>query len=193
MKMKMLAGFALLMGLHLVAGIAGASTIYYELSGNVSGSIGGNTLTNTFFTFDFVGDTTGVSGTAPIFLNPATSTSIFLSGFGNGAFTSAVVVGVNQSALGIVGFTDPGATNGITFQNAGAVGWDLVSAIGPLTASVPFFVTGTLNTDLGVLIFTDASNLSFTASLSPIPEPSTTVLMGVGLAAIGLLRWRKRR
>ncbi len=187
MKTKALVVLALLIGLNATAS---AATIYYQMTGNLTGSLGGNSFTNSLFTFDFTGDTTGITGTT-VLLNPTTANSFLISGFSTATFSEATDVGVNTT-LGIVGFSDPASTKGITFQNAGFIGWNLATSIGPLTGTTPFFIAGTFNTSLGALVLSDASNLSFTASLNPIPEPAPVALFGMGLAAIGFLKLRKR-
>lgn len=187
MKTKMLLVLVLVFGLSTTAS---AATIYYQMTGNLTGSLGGNAFTDALFTFDFIGDTTGVTGTDPL-LNPATSTSFLIAGFSAATFSEPIDVGVSPAA-GIAGFADATAVNGLSLQNAGFIGWDLASPAGPLTAASPFSAVGTLSTSLGSLVFVDASNLSFTASLTPIPEPAPCALLGMGLAALGWIKLRKR-
>ncbi len=164
--------------------------ITYTMTGNVSGSIGSTQLSNAPFTFVFSADTGGIftwtDGYIDVLMNPASSTSILLSG-SSGGFTEPVIVGVNAAA-GIVGFADPNNTKGLTFYNAGAIDWDLASPIGPLTAAESGAGTGAFATSLGLFTIGSGSNLSFTAE---VPEPGGVLFFGSMLSGVIAL-WRVR-
>jgi hypothetical protein len=78
-------------------------------------------------------------------------------------------------------------------------GYDLRTSIGPISGSpggIGFDPCCVIHTTLGYLTF--ASNFSptgqgtFTATLSPIPEPETYALMSVGLGFAGLVARRRK-
>ena len=164
-----------------------AAPISYTITGFLNGSLDATPFAAEPFTVVINADTAGVNLALPgILYNPAFSTSISITGVGSGSFVSSMIVGVNYLD-GIIGFTD-GSVGGVTFQNAGAIGWDLASPIGPLTAASPFYAAGTLPTTFGTLTITGARDLSFSADTG-VPEPSTGLLVAAALAAaIGLRR-----
>src|SRR5580658_7354162 len=80
-----------------------ADPIIYTMTGTLSGSLGGAALTDAPFTFVFDGDTAGIFPVSTtLLLNSATSTSIFITGFGSGQFTEAVLVGVSTPSAPIL-------------------------------------------------------------------------------------------
>jgi hypothetical protein len=178
------------MALGILSGAAWASPITYTESGQLSGTLGSTTLTNTAFTFAFSGDTTNITQPFPTeILNVAVSNSITI-GASSGSFTTVVETGVNPVS-GIIGFVDLTAFNGITFTSAGAVGYNLATQIF-VTANTPFSASGSLGTTLGTLTITGAQNLTFTATTA-VPEPASLTLIGPGLLGLTGLRLRRKR
>ena len=45
----------------------------------------------------------------------------------------------------------------------------------------------------GILVGLCLATTIFAAAVAPTPEPSTAILLGVGLAAVGVATWRKNR
>ncbi len=164
-----------------------ATLISYTMTGDLTGTLGTAPITAASFTFVFVGDTTGIYSSPPdVLLNPAISNSISITGFGSGQFTEGIVIGVNPVG-GIGGFSTPILDlRGITFLNAGFVGWDLATPIGPLGNATPPFADGSFATSIGALDITGASNLTFRADA--VPEPATLALIGAGMLLLTLLR-----
>jgi hypothetical protein len=167
-------------------GAVWASPITYTESGQLTGMLGGTTLTNANFTLVFNGDTANITGTTTL-LNTAISNSFTIGGV-NGLFTVPVEVGVSPSQ-GNIGFDAPALAAGITFPG-GAFGYNLATPIS-VTALVPLFHTGSIPTSVGALVIGPAQNLSFTATLAP--EPPSLTFLGVGLLALtGLCRKARR-
>ena len=175
---------ALFLALPLAAG-----PITYTMTGFLSGGLVTAPIEGAAFTFVFNGDTTNIFTSGDTLLNPATSNSISITGFGSGQFTQTIDVGVNPTAgNGITGFVDAGL-NGLSFKNAGFVGWNLATPIGPLTSATPSWASGVFTTSLGTLTITGARNLTFEATT--VPEPATIAL--AGLALLCLAGFRKSR
>jgi hypothetical protein len=163
----------------------GATTIFYDATGELSGTLNGTTITNTPFTFDFEGDTTGVFvDIGGVLFNTITSNTIVLGG-SPGSITEALQVGVNP-ANGIVGWIT--ASSDLTFP-AGALGWNLASSIGPLKAATDSAAMGSFSTSLGEVTLTGGQNFTFSAILAP--EPATAGLVGFMLAAFTALAIRR--
>ena len=175
---------ALFLALPLAAG-----PITYTMTGFLSGSLGTAPVTAAAFTFVFNGDTANVTGTNPL-LNPAISNSISITGFGSGQFTEAIDVGVNPTN-GIGGFADTSLASALTFQNAGFVGWDLATPIGPLASASPYWASGVFTTSLGTLSITGARDLTFQATT--VPEPATAALAGLALLCLAGFRMSRAK
>jgi hypothetical protein len=139
--------------------------------------------TNAPFTFVFNGDTTGVFHGSPTLLaNPATLTTISITGFGSGHFTQAVDAGLDlaDNAAGFANPLDP--TNIILAQNAGFAAWKLATTFGPLEqVGSAFAASGSSCTSLGTLVVTGAENVSFGAVVTALPEPATFSLVALSL------------
>src|SRR3954467_5429490 len=134
-----------------------ATPIIYVESGQLSGTLGNTVLTNASFTFTFIGDTNNIftvpgsgSQILPAFLNPAISNTIVIGG-STGTFTSALVAFVDPPGafIGVIDWATGGFQ--ISFFNAGTVGYNLATSIGPLTSSTFVRASGSATTSLGTL------------------------------------------
>jgi hypothetical protein len=177
------------MAIFMAAPLAAGSITYVE-TGQVSGTLAGVALTNVPFTFTFLGDTTNITASGSILLNPAISNTITI-GSSNGTFTIPVETGV-VSGSNIIGFSDLARTDGITFVSAGVAGYNLataisVSAVAPVVAS-----GGSLGTSLGTLVITGSQDLTFTATTG-VPEPGTFEFSLIALAGVTLIGLRRRK
>ena len=180
----------------IFVGSAWASPIIYTESGQLSGTLGATTLTDATFTFTLYGETANIVpfvGLPGVLLNLATSNSLLIDG-SSGSFTEPMEIGVNQ-VLGVFAFLNEAITGGISFNDSGAIGYDLATPIS-VTGSAPFLLSSPIGTTLGALTITGAQNLSFTASTgvsepastSDVPEPASMTLLGAGLLALSGLR-----
>jgi hypothetical protein len=183
-------------GLALALGLLqplGAASIIYIETGQLSGTLGSSALNDAAFTFTLIGDTANITGAGTAmspFLNTAISNT-FAIGASQGFFSSAVDAGAD-GVDAQVGLTSSALTAGITFNSAGATGYNLATAIS-VSASSPFFASGSFATNLGTLAITGAQNLTFTAIV--VPEPATGVLSAftlLGFALLGVRTARKR-
>jgi hypothetical protein len=94
--------------------------------------------------------------------------------------------------LGDAGIVNSTESAGILIANADFVGWNLATSLGPLDDSGGASIERTLDTSLGVLGITDATNLSFGASTAAVPEPATIGLVALSLFGIALpRRWAR--
>lgn len=195
MKFKLNVVAAVLGGILLAGADAKASPITYTASGDITGTLGSTSLDGNAFIFVFTADTSGSSLLAgETYLNPSISTSIFISGVGMGQFSETTEAAVN-GAIGVAGFEDTSGFSGVIVTNAGFDGWELVTSIGPLSGAASYD-SGTFTTSLGLLTIEGATDLSFGATLTPgtsAPEPSSGVLLALGLAAGTLAKRAKRR
>ena len=190
----------------LSAASALAGPITFTFVGTDSGSLGGTPFSPSTITI------TAVADTANLVSNPCcgassavldNSTVVTISGLGTFTFTSQTEVWWITSA----GFGGLGAYNGNPATIVGAnlvdvgdsslVGWNENTSIGPvIDPTTGDFTQWTLvneETNAGQLIFDNGGSLSlFQASVGPVPEPASFLLVGAGLLGTAALR-RKRR
>ena len=165
-----------------------AGSITYTMTGDISGSLNGVDFSNAAFTFVLDGTTAGVaSDGAGDLINEATSNSISIVGFASDEFTGGIDAYATP-LLGDAGIVNSTESAGIVIANPGFVGWNLATSLGPLDASGGASIEGTLDTTLGVLAITDATNVSFGASTAAVPEPASVELVALSLLGIALCR-----
>jgi len=161
---------------------------------------------------DLLGTPEYDSGTGEAYLNFNPN----LSGFGDELFTFAVVGGVRQLDMSVGGSdatifeeacanpvplsgsllglcTDPTgsfsvAPLGSLTVSSGEPAQPILSA--PFASTSPIYIFKDINEDGGLL--TEFSQ-SFSPTIISTPEPSSTILIGSGLLAVGLWRRRSRR
>jgi hypothetical protein len=173
-----------------------AGVITFTQTGVGSGTVGTNTFTNAAFTITDTGDTANRVSFSGGYIIDATSASIVISGVGTLNFligTETFVSNTNQE----VGFSRSSGSDLYDGPDNAAFGtWDLLTSIGPISGSA-YLMQWTLspvNTSGGVLVFSDGSSPTvFTATIQTAPEPSSLMLLGIGMAGIGMLTRQRRR
>jgi PEP-CTERM motif-containing protein len=184
---------------------AQATPFDYTFVATGGGTINGVAFSGPF-TFVLSGDTSSVV---------ASGGEFFLSDIG-GTFTEGGstytlaptidLVSNPDPSFPRVAFFDSDFTNGLGLNNDTLAGYELATAVGPLTApnsSDPSsFLEPTLGGTTGFLmdggadrlILTSNDSLTFTAGPpSAVPEPSTIALLATGLVGIGLIYRRSGR
>jgi hypothetical protein len=191
---------------------AKADIITYILSGTNSGQIGTTTFTNALITLSLTGNTSGVINPQPgIFANFGTG-MITISGIGTTTVTDPleIVASATPNPLGDLGtfpfvlvlaLEPPTFDDGQGFGGLGSnglLGYDLKSAIGPLTAApggVARPVGSIVHTALGNLTFTSdlttTATGTFRAVVTTTPEPSSFVLLIAGTVLVAGVRSRR--
>ncbi len=180
--------------LTLAAACARAAPYTFTLTGDLTGTIGGQTLTNDPFTWTVVGDAnapTTLGGLLPAL--PAISDVISLGGVGTAVPTVPTYVAQSQagSAVGFISGIIGGQTPGIAWSAPALATATLAQPIGPQFAT--FNLGFPLSTTLGSLDVADATNLVFSASGGLPPPPDITYsLSGLLSGSLGATAFTDR-
>ncbi|HEY6432844.1 MAG TPA: PEP-CTERM sorting domain-containing protein [Acetobacteraceae bacterium] len=152
------------------AGSARAEKFDYTLSGDLSGTLGTQTLTDDPFTWTVIGNPVMPALLAgQIAALPAFSDVITLGGFGTATPTVATYVAQSPMTAS-AGFVNASLTQGLTWT-APALG---TSTLYQKQASLPvqFQAAAPLSTTLGTLSVTGATNLVYKTTGGPPPPPT---------------------
>jgi len=184
-----------LMLVLLTAATASADPIIYTFNGTGSGTVGTSNFFRQPITITVLGNTENViNAMAGIFVNASLNTSIDIPGiapirvedltnmFSNSTPNSAGI-GIGDSTLHLALF-------GLIPANS----YNLTSDFGPLFNANPVAATEFVNvaTSEGTLDMTSWTNVTFNASLSPVPELGSVLLLGAGLLGVTVMGLRKR-
>lgn len=197
-------------GVLLIAGIitalsmsvnyAFSSTITYTYTGHGSGDVDGVPFFNEDFTISATADIANRESIGNSIYFIINSTAIInITDVGNLMIISPTRFFVNNQE-NTVGFSHAGSLPFDLFntKNSAFESWNMLNSIGPVNGIGALLQWHDLGLDPvltseGILFFTDNANVNatFQATVSPIPEPSTYIMLLVGLGFIWLVRRRK--
>lgn len=186
---------AFVLSLVLFAAVTvSADSIIYTFTGTGSGTVGTSNFLNEPIGVTVLGNTENVINPTPdIFVNASLNTSINIPGiadirvedltnmFANSTSNSAGI-GIGDSTLHLALF-------GLIPANS----YNLTSDFGPLFNANPVAAREFVNvaTSEGTLDMTSWVNVTFSASLSSVPEPGSVLLLSVGLLGAAVMALRK--
>jgi hypothetical protein len=178
-----------------------AAPITYTFTGVGSGTIDTSAFSGQF-SFAFTGDTSNVQPDAP-FYRLFNLGGTFTAGSFSATLTSNnVIVATADSTIPRINFFNSTVTAGLGFQDPALTGYDLMTSIGPVTVSapgtstsflLPTFGGGSFITTTGIAIaIAENSSLTFEASVSAVPEPSTWAMLILGFSGLSFIAYRRR-
>jgi len=143
------------------------------------------------FEMRFSGDTDNViEKEKGVFLIDGLYGTLYIEKLKVGIITPADIIVLQPKEtllLGFEGYEVIGIDRG-----AGLDSYDLRSSFGPISTTTPYLDPFHIKTDVGDFLLLELREEAFSANteINPVPEPSTMLLLGGGLA--GLAFWRRR-
>jgi hypothetical protein len=174
----------------LTPAVVKANPIFYQFTGNGSGSIGSSPFSVAPFVVTIDADTAnlGFQSDLGAWGIENLSGTIVISGIGTASFNLPLFVfgGDNVGAIGFGNFTQG---NLIVLNDSSIGGYLLDSNFGPITdPNSALSQFNSVGTSLGNLTYSSMSEVTFDATTTTAPEPATVAFIGVGLAALAALR-----
>ena len=123
---------------------------------------------------------------------PALVTVLQIDGVGTGTFANEISPFTNQAGQ-VVGFSDP-AGDLLGLYNATLSTYDMLTTLAPISG-VPYVPRPWLDqpTSFGNLSATGFTSITFSALLSPVPEPTPGLMLAAGLLAVAGMYRRRRQ
>ena len=190
--------YLLMAGILLASVLASADPITYTGQAMVSGTLGSVSFTNQLLTITLTSDTSFVYEDSAIntFYNDASPAHLMYFTIGNLPqyyFTDQMSVD-DQLDNGWVGFHDYTQANlggvMVTFNDVFKA-YSLTSSLGPITGHNQVNTDVYFATSAGGLNITDYGDSTFTAEVVATPEPSSLLLIGIGV--LGVLATVRRK
>ena len=174
-------------------------SITFTHQGVGNASLNGQRVFDVVFTITAVGDTINRRSFDGGFLIEHSNASIAIASLGTFTFLVPTVTAVNQRQQD-VGFGRIDLDLSLFFgprNNPVFSTWDMLSSIGPVNGSAELLQWGSgVPTSGGLLAFDDGGSpavFSATTEATPIPEPASLGLVGLGLAVASIGERLRRR
>lgn len=193
MKVTVLAAAAAILGFQT---IARADLITYTEEVTATGSLGAIDFRNALVTISFMGDTPNVTNpSAGVFDNFPGLATLSIAGIsGTATFTDKIGAFSNQS-LNLAGISD--FTSNLLILDTTSRGfrsYGLTTDIGPVRGRAGSNDGFTFATNKGDFVFTSIGRMStFSAALTPVPEPVSYGFVGAGVILLGIYRYQRRK
>jgi hypothetical protein len=178
----------------LSAGWARADAVVYTFTGTGAGTVDGSAWSGAFSVV-LTGDTTGITSSPGPFYRLSGLGGTFTEGAVNATLSPSITI-VSSAGLDLINFFNSTFDNGLGLSDPGLAGYNLATSIGPLGPATggnltPTFNGGTFASTDGPIEFTSDRTLTFAATTAP--EPSSLLMLAMGLGSLALLGIKRRR